>query len=372
MNKRCVLEPGKAHNKAAELVEHALDALRRQTGLVGRILEVEPPIAPGRGPNRYRPDALIEIQVRDRKLKFLVEVKLIDRFEMVTQVRTFWPPHAPTPLLLVAPYITTATAERCRDMKLFFLDGAGNAYIELPGFYLFITGKKRTADLLPTEGRRIATTAGLKIVFAILCRPQLLAATYREIAAAAGVALGTVGLVIKHLEARKHIVAFGKLAIKDGIGEMKWRHKLLDPERLLQEWVAYYPATLRPKLNARRFRGPNLDWTEKADLRPYGAYWGGEVAAQRLTGYLQAETATIYIQHKPTQLVADYRLRADVRGGIEILDVFWNPDQIPHEPDLVPPILAYADLMATADARNLEAAKLIHNEHIAPHLYRTT
>ena len=160
--------------------------------------------------------------------------------------------------------------------------------------------------------------------------------------------------------------------MKDGIGEMKWRHKLLDPERLLQEWVAYYPATLRPKLNARRFRGPNLDWTEKADLRPYGAYWGGEVAAQRLTGYLQAETATIYIQHKPTQLVADYRLRADVRGGIEILDVFWNPDQIPHEPDLVPPILAYADLMATADARNLEAAKLIHNEHIAPHLYRTT
>ena len=366
------MQQGVAHRKELALIERALDALRRQTGLTGRILQLEPKRTIADGTTRYRPDALIEIQVRDRKLKFFAEVKLIDRFEMVTQVRTFWPLHARPPILLVAPYITAEMTERCRDVKLFFLDGAGNAYIELPGFYLFITGKKRTADLLPADRVRMVTPTALKVIFAILCRPQLLAGTYREIAAAARVALGTVGWVMRDLQAGKHVVTLRRNypALRKLLQAKQ--HKLLDPERLLREWVAFYAAKLRPKLNVQRFRGPNLDWAEKADLRPYGACWGGEIAAQRMTGYLKPETATVYIQHQPTQLIADYRLRADVRGEIEILDVFWNPDQIPHEPDLVPPILAYADLMATTDARNLEAAKLIHNEHIAPHLYRTT
>ena len=30
--------------------------------------------------------------------------------------------------------------------------------------------------------------------------------------------------------------------------------KLLDPERMLEEWVTHYPITLRPKLNLGRFR----------------------------------------------------------------------------------------------------------------------
>ena len=33
-------------------------------------------------------------------------------------------------------------------------------------------------------------------------------------------------------------------------------------------------------------------------------------------------------------------------------------------PDLVPPILVYADLVATLDPRNLEAAKLIREQYI--------
>ena len=361
-----------AHRKEIGLIERALDALRHQTGFVARILKREPQMRQGNRPTRYRPDALIEIEAKGRRLKFLVEAKAIDRFEMVTQVRAFWPAHAPAPLLLVAPYITTETAERCREMKLFFLDGAGNAYIELPGFYLFITGKKRTADLHPAKRGRIANPAALKIVFAILCRPQILAGTYREIAAAARVALGTVGWVMKDLQARKYVVT-----VRGNYPDLAKflraePHRLLDPERLFREWVGFYPATLRLKLNARRFRAPNREWLEKVDLRPYGAYWGGEMAAQRMTHYLRPQAATIYALHFPTALIADFRLRADERGEVEILDVFWNPEQIPHEPDLVPPILVYADLMATTEGRNLETAKLIYDEHIAPHLHGTT
>src|SRR3990170_5783396 len=243
LNRWCPMQPHDAHRKEAGLIERALDALRLQTGLVGRILQLEPHLPHGGRPTRYRPDALIQIEAKGRRLKFFVEAKAIDRFEMVTQVRAFWPAHAPTPLLLVAPYITPETAERCREMKLFFLDGAGNAYIELPGFYLFILGKRRTADLPPVKRGRIANPTALKVVFAILCRPQLLAGTYREIAVAARVALGTVGWVMRDLQARKHVVtvrgnhpALRKLLKAE-------QHRLLDPERLLQEWVGFYPAT---------------------------------------------------------------------------------------------------------------------------------
>jgi hypothetical protein len=403
------MNPRNEKERGIELLERALERLRYWTGLNGRILQMQPlivarnkptvelprrrimldhtlddtqtaPVAEHKpiGNTEYRPDALIEIAVGDRKLQFVVEVKRIDRFELVTQIRACWPVDAQPPLLLVAPYITAKTAERCRKLKLFFLDAAGHAYIDVPGLYMFVTEPKRPATPhadFPDNRGRIAKPAALKIVFAVLCRPQLLAGTYREIAAVARVALGTVGGVMRELQARKHVAIFR--TTHDQYPHLRAflgieNRKLLDPERLLKEWVEFYAATLRPKLNVRRFRAPNMEWTETADLRQYGAYWGGEVAAKRITDYLKPETATIYVTHPPTRLIVDNRLRADVNGNVEILDVFWNPDKIPHAPDLVPPILTYADLMATTEGRNLEAAKLIYDEHIAPNLHRTT
>jgi hypothetical protein len=35
---------------------------------------------------------------------------------------------------------------------------------------------------------------------------------------------------------------------------------------------------------------------------------------------------------------------------------------------VVPPILAYADLAATTDGRNLEAAKMIYDQYVEPAL----
>ena len=64
-------------------------------------------------------------------------------------------------------------------------------------------------------------------------------------------------------------------------------------------------------------------------------------------------------------LVKRHRLRADPNGNVEVLDTFWNfhpPRGTP--PDLVPPLLVYADLMATLDPRNLEVAKRIRAEHL--------
>lgn len=130
-----------------------------------------------------------------------------------------------------------------------------------------------------------------------------------------------------------------------------------------------YPIKLRPKLNPRRFRAEDLEWWKNVNLTNLDAYWGGEVAANKLTDYLKPATQTIYVDPKRgqkalTELVATHRLRADPKGNVEVLDAFWKlPRDIEH-PDVVPPILAYADLVATLDPRNLETAMVLRLEHI--------
>jgi hypothetical protein len=84
--------------------------------------------------------------------------------------------------------------------------------------------------------------------------------------------------------------------------------------------------------------------------------------------HLEPQTATIYAQDNAKRLIAEQRMRADPTGDVEILDVFWNADEVPAVGDVVPPLLAYADLTGTTDGRNLEAAKMIYERRIEPAL----
>lgn len=59
-------------------------------------------------------------------------------------------------------------------------------------------------------------------------------------------------------------------------------------------------------------------------------------------------------------------MRAAENGHVEVLDVFWNFDPGGEFPDVVPSILVYADLLATHDSRNVEAARMIYEQRIEP------
>ena len=339
-------------NKAADkstrpgtVLDQAMDAVCATTGLSLRIL---PCRTSGEGGH-----AVLEIGTPQRQAyRFIAAVKTVDRFQTPGQVQT---EHSglDQPPLLVAPYITREIANRCRELRLAFIDTAGDAYFERPGLYVWVVGQERPAELKQIRFRAL-NSAGLRITFALLCQPKLLAANYREIARAANVALGAVGPAIKDLEVR----GFIRRAAGGTPG-------LLDPRRLIEEWVAHYHTTLRCKLNPRRFETV-ADLLEGADLIEYEAYWGGEVAADRLTGMLKPGAFTIYLRSPIAKLAAALRLRARSDGRVEVLDVFWNFPPDPERPDIVPPVLAYADLLATQDGRNIEAAKLIYDRLIEP------
>jgi hypothetical protein len=334
-----------------QVINEALAALRRTAAIEARVLEYEPRRKVANTAALVDADALIEIDVGEQKHLFLAEVKTVDRFETPAQVKAramTW--HQPP--LLVAPYITRETADRCRELHLPFIDTAGNAYLQGRGFLIYIVGNTRRVEL-PRETYRAVTPAGLRVIFALLCQPGLARANYRTIAARAEVALGTIGPVLDDLIMRRFI----------RIEEDKVR--LLNPNQLLQDWVMYYQTTLRPKLKRKRFEA-DRERLANDDIRQYNAYWGGEMGADKLTHRLRPATFTIYA-HEAGKLIAANRMRAKEDGNVEIVDVFWNfPPAQDLPADVAPPPLVYADLMATHDGRNLEIAQLIYEQYIRP------
>lgn len=327
-----------------EILGQAIAALEAATGL-----HAQAQLKPG---GFARPEALLDIHIDGRTERFAAEIKTIDRFQTLGAIKAR-AGIAPYPPLLVAPYITEATAEKCRELHLPFIDEAGNAYLEAPGLFVYVTGKRRPIQTRTAPAFRALTPAGLRIVFALLNVPDLATAPYREIAKVARVALGTVGDALADLEERGFLAP-----------EKPGPRRLLAPERLQDEWVTHYPIKLRPKLNARRFTTPTRDWWRNLDIGQYNAYWGGEIAAERLTGYLKPERITIYVDGKPDKLILAHRLRPDVSGEIEILETFWAADEGRQQNDVAPPLLVYADLMATTDPRNIETARLIRDHHL--------
>jgi hypothetical protein len=332
------------------ILDRAVVALGRSTGINARVH----PVTIGR---HGATDAIIEVETDRCKHRFGAEVKTVDRFATPAMLKAQGKALRDPPLL-VAPYVTRELAEGCRQLRLPFIDTAGNAYLEAAGLLVYVVGQARPVALRQGNFRAL-NPAGLKLTFALLCRPRLLDENYRNIATAAGVALGTVGADMKDLEAR----GFFNLETHSDL------RKLLDPKRMLEEWVTHYHITLRPKLSLGQFRADPKRLQHTA-LAPLHAYWGGEPAAERLTRYLKPAHFTIYTREPIAKLVAAGRMRAEAGGNVEILEKFWN-FPVAHTdkndaPDVVPPILAYADLLATNDGRNAEAARMIYEQRIEP------
>lgn len=337
------------------ILEEALAALKKNTGLKATVVERE--IA---AVDQQRREVRIEIDDNGRKFLLPVEIKTrIDREAALgaahTQIRRLPGEQG----VLVTPYLAPKLVDHCRDdLELQFIDTAGNAYLRQPGLHVLVTGQRRPAwqaDFAPA--RAAGTTTALRITFLLLCRPDLLNAPYREIAAAAGVALGAVGPALQNLTDRHYLIG--------GPGKRHW----LEPVKLFEEWVVTYPTRLRPKLKARRFTAATPDWWNGADLNGTGAFWGAEVAADKLTKRLKPATCTLYVHPDlARQFMATaaqrYRLRADPKGNTEILQTFWTFPPDPRWPDVVPAPLVFADLVATLDPRNLEIAELVRTRFI--------
>jgi len=332
--------------KENEVLQLALAALRNNLPGQAEIKTVDPVRNP-----TVRADYLLRIVMQRKGIKYYAEVKanVTKADKLLAMMRKDDLDH---PLLLVTKYINPQLANELKQNGTEFIDTAGNAFINQPPLYIFVKGNKPDVIKIPPL-KRAFKPAGLKVIYAFLCNPGLENKTYREIAAQADVALGTVDWIMKELKELRFLLDMGKRG-----------QRLIQKPNLLQRWVPAYPEQLRPKLTLGRFRGGHEWWRQKK-IGPLKAQWGGEVAAERLTQYLQPQIITIYTTPQQLNpLLAENRLRKDETGDVEILKRFWKPPEMWKYEDLVHPILIYADLLATGNERNIETAKMIYDKHI--------
>ena len=63
----------------------------------------------------------------------------------------------------------------------------------------------------------------------------------------------------------------------------------------------------------------------------------------------------------------DFKLRRNEEGKVELRERFWRFENEGADKDIVPPVLVYADLLASAGTRSVETAKMIYNEYLQKH-----
>ena len=330
----------------AGLVEEAIVALRDRLHIDARLISEET-----NTPHR-RYDAEIDLIVHGEHRRYVYECKTFADRRAVAQKVKQQLQAISQPGLLITPYVS-------REIDLQFIDTHGNAYLRGPGLLVYVAGERHEDGIQPARSAGGVTgKAGLRVAFTLLTSPGMVAAPYREIASKASVSLGAVSNAIEDLERRGYVVAGGP-------GKSR---RLLEPERLLEEWTLNYPIQLRPKLNARRYSVPRADWWRNEQLDETGAVWGGEVAAEQFTHYLKPATQIVYVEPSARsewlkKFVITYRAKSDPNGSLEVLDKFWG-DGLEQRPGIASFALVYADLMASLDPRAAETAQLLRKDWI--------
>lgn len=336
-------------SKEKKILNDALGEFRKNTELDVDVVEFE-----GRGLNEeYYHDAVIKIQWKDLDYYFAVEIKnivtrailgvAVHQLNLLQQKR-----------MLVAKYINPQIADELKKMNIPFIDAVGNAYINEPPLFIYIKGNKPTDKGILEQPTRTFRPTGLQVIFALLCNPGLENKPFREIATKANVALGTVGWVMYDLRRVGYLIDVGPR-----------NRRLVQKDNLLNRWVAAYPEQLRPKKMIGHFRADNHDWWRHTDLKEINALWGGEAAANIMTKYLKPQIVTIYTKQPIGGFLLKNRLKKDANGDIEVLEIFWEFEQDRLHNDLVPPLLIYADLLATGDNRNIETARMIYEKELS-------
>ncbi len=331
------------------ILENAIAAFTDATGLPAEVLAEEINLPAG--------IADAEIRLADAG-PLIVEIKKTLRpatLEMtLAQLRRFERPGA-----IVTEYVTPPMAEKLKEMDVPFLDIAGNIYLRTPTTFIYVTGRKKPEQLTPQGHNRAFRAAGLKVIFTLLTLQGQLRAPTREIAYNAGVANGTVGNVLKDLEQLGFIY---RSKAKGLVLENK--------DRLINNWVDAYPRELRPQLKAQRFNILHPDWWKEFSYDHWqkNQMWlGGEPAAAVLTKYLYPEKITVYGRpdFKKLAHVVGQPMR-ETKGNFELLEPFWNfeTEKLDEVHRVCPPLLVYADLVATGEARQLDAANIIREKYL--------
>ncbi len=318
------------------------------------------------------------------------------------------------PRLILAPAIGAGLSEQFIEAGLCYLDAQGNCHFDLGLFFVHVEGRTTSH---PATGS--ATTgirrAGYQVLFAYLVDPKLLNTPLREVAAVAGVSRQPVSTLRRRLVDDGYVIGTKS--------KMQW-----NPSRFsdaINLWLQGYTATVRPAILKGRFRTRerNPDVIEKQIADGFGAglsdgsgcgastgfgaglsdgsgcgagtgfgaglsdgsgcgagtgfgaglsdgsgsgsglRWGGATAAYRMSPHYRGERTVLLGCDNAKHLLDIIEAVPDKKGNLVLLDSFGG--LMGPSPDLVPPLLAYSELLQEGSERAREAAQILYDEFIA-------
>ena len=321
----------------------------------------------GEAINRSAPDVFYDLTLPSiGTLKVCAELKKSLRPSMIPQLKqriNAWEGrHLCEKVAIFSDYIPVPLAQLMREEKIWFVDAAGNAYLEIPDrFLIYVTGNRlhRVATL---KGQYF-TEAGAKVLFYLLKHGPDIEATYRDLSAATSVSLDKISKLLNELKDDATIVR-----------QRQGCYQVRDPRRLLDMWVEAFVAKLHPKIVLGHYRSPydkDVAALLEAGLQDDAlgnVVVGGEYAADLLTGYLRASSVTLYVPVEEIQSIQrNLKLAPSKDGSIEVCATF-APEignlSKKHGFVLADPVLVYAELLATDDPRCGEAALLIKEKYL--------
>ncbi len=252
-------------------------------------------------------------------------------------------------VILIAENIFPKIKEKLRNLEIGYLDANGNIFFCNKDIYIFIEVQNKKQKI--TEKVSVFTKVGLKLLFTILTRPELINVPYRQIADEADVALGTINNIMNSLKSLGYIIEIDKD-----------NRKLNNIDKLIERWIVDYNQKLKPALHLGNFRFLNendyKDW-KKIKFNSKDTLWGGEPAADLITNYLKPGEFTLYTDERKNELMKNYKLVPDVNGDIVVYKKFWKHNMNDQH---VPELLVYTDLINTGNERNHETAKMIYEK----------
>jgi len=313
-------------------------------------------------------DAKLVVRTNTGQLVYLVEVKRAlstPRLEhLLLQLARYTRGTNAKPLVL-SDYVPPGVAERLVRAGVNFVDAAGNIYLQWPNkLHIQIQGA-HPKKLPETRGERLSQPSGLKVLYALLVQAPKDWAPYRDIAKAAGVALGSIAWVVRELKAKGYLVERGR---------DQWR--LTQKRKLLDLWVCGYGARLRPNLFIGRYQPPEADLEQtlrllRGELDNKKTSWAltGGFAADILTRHFRGEQLTFFVQEWPLDLTKRLKWLPSTDGPVTVLRKFSPLVVFNLEPPLsqpvAHPILAYAELILQGRERDLETARILYDRYLA-------
>lgn len=313
---------------------------------------------------RADPDAWVELQGPWGKARWACEIKVrLERGTLgpaVHRMKLLQEKH--DHVILLTEYVTPPMAEELRKQGVAFVDAAGNAFLQDKGLLIWVTHRppQRTAR----GKRRDLHAAGLRLVF-VLLRQRTHDRNLRNLATAAGIALGGVGPILRELERR------------NWLRRHREEFELVDPAAMLKRWDEGYADTLRPKLllkTCRRRHAAALGDLPK-DIIVAGlvdtVLLGGELGAAILTRHLHPAKATLHLDGiEAPEVMRRLDLVPDRAGEVALVQAFGRADRAAGEranhARLADPLLIRGELLTEMDERLHAVAELVRTDHIEP------